>query len=119
VKTFSQGACTGSAYDPNVHETLDVTAGAGSVSIAYHNAHFRCNQTVEGFVRPNSQTLDVLVQPVDMNPATVAKCDCLYEITIGLDAGAGTYTVQLSRRWDHKSGSDGVTLVGSAPVDVP
>jgi hypothetical protein len=119
VKMFSQGACTGSAYDPNVHETLDVTAESGSVNIAYHNAHFRCSQTVEGFVRADPGTLDVLVQPVDMNPATIAKCDCLYEITIALDAGAGTYTVQLSRRWDHKSGSDGVTLVGSASVSVP
>lgn len=119
MKSFSQGACSGSAYDPSIHETLDVTAAPGAVTIAYHNAHFRCSQAVEGFVLPSPGTLDVLVQPIDMNPASVAKCDCLYEVTIGLDARAGSYAVRLSRRWDHKSGKDGVTFVDSASVDVP
>lgn len=119
VQSFHQGACSGSAYDPNVHETLDVTAGAGSVDIAYHNAHFRCSQTVEGFVLAGPGTLDVLVQPVDMNPASIARCDCLYEITTNVEARPGTYVVTVSRRWDHKSGSDGVTPVGSASIELP
>jgi len=49
VRSFTQSACTASAYDPNVHETLEVTGGPASVNVAYHNAHFRCSQLVEGF----------------------------------------------------------------------
>jgi hypothetical protein len=118
VRSFTQSACTASAYDPNVHETLEVTGGPASVNVAYHNAHFRCSQLVEGFALAPPGAFDVLVQPIDMNPETVAKCDCLYEVTMELPASPNSYPVRLFRRWDHKSGSDGLTLVGSGSVDV-
>lgn len=119
VNTFTQGSCTGSAYDPNVHEMLDVTTTPGLVTVGYHNAHFRCEQAVEGFFRTSSTDIELLVQPVDMNPASFAACDCLYEITAELAVRSGTYSVGVFRRWDHKSGSDGLTSVGTMPAEVP
>jgi hypothetical protein len=95
-------------------------ATPGQIEVAYHHAHFRCEQTVEAFVRLGSNATDFLVQPADMNPSNVAACDCLYEITMAADVSAGATTVTVYRRWDHLGGnpSDPVQ-VGTASVTVP
>jgi hypothetical protein len=121
LKSFSQAACSGSPLDPTAPaESIDVTAVAGSIHVAYHHAQFRCEQAVEGFVRADSNTVAFLVQPKDMNPSNVAKCDCLYEITMGADTMAGRTRVDVYRRWDHVGGnrSDPVK-VGTVWVTVP
>jgi hypothetical protein len=121
VKTFSQAACDRSAPDGGAGlETIDVTAPTGSIHVAYHHAHFRCEQSVVGFVRTGSQTVDFLVQPTDMNPSTVAACDCFYEITMTTTASAGPTTVTVYRRWDHVGGNQSDPVkVGTASVTVP
>jgi hypothetical protein len=121
AESFSQARCSGSAEDPSAPpEAVDVTAAAGSINVAYHNAHFRCEQLVQGFVRVESGGVDVLVQPTDMNPSSVAACDCLYEIKLFESVAAGPTTVTVYRRWDHAGGNpnDPVT-VGTANVTVP
>ena len=53
VQRFSQATCSGSPLDPAATpEAIDVTVAAGSIHVAYHDAHFRCEQVVEGF-RPH------------------------------------------------------------------
>jgi hypothetical protein len=118
VETFTQSSCSGSAYD-GVPAVIDVTAAPGAIHVNYGAAHFRCNQSVEGFVRLGVGTADVLVQPVDMNPSSVAKCDCLYDISMGIDVPRGAYEVTVYRRWDHKSGSDEPLEVGAQTIEVP
>ncbi len=70
------------APDDSPHKSIHVDGGLGSVNVAYDDAHFRCDQTVEGFLRTSTGQADFLVQPTDMNPASVADCDCLYDITM-------------------------------------
>jgi hypothetical protein len=121
VASFSQASCGGSPLDPAApQEAIDVTATTGLIHVAYHHAHFRCEQAVEGFVRTGSKTVDFLVQPTDMNPSSVAACDCLYEITMTAAASAGPTTVTVYRRWDHLGGNPiNPVEVGATSVTVP
>jgi hypothetical protein len=54
----------------------------------------------------------VLVQPVEMHPSSVTRCDCLYDISVAIeDIRAGSRTVTLFRRWDdHNEPNDPVTI---------
>jgi hypothetical protein len=117
IETFTQSLCTGSPYD-GVPEVVNVTAAPGALHISYGSAHFRCSQSVEGFVKLGVGTADVLVQPVDMNPSSVAKCDCLYDLSMEVNVPRGTYEVTVYRRWDHKSGHDEPLEVGAQSVEV-
>ena len=119
VKSFTQAACSGSPGLPNgPTESIDVDAGQGSVSIAYHDADFRCAQTVEGFMRTGPKSVDFLVQPTDMNPSSVALCDCLYEITLAANVVSGPTTVTVYRRWDEQSGNTMPVEIGTDAVTV-
>jgi hypothetical protein len=120
VTSFTQAACSGSADAPGgPTESIDASASPGSVSIAYHAAHFRCAQSVQGFARTGPKSLDFLVQPIDMNPTSVAGCDCLYEISLAAKAASGATTITLYRRWDNQAGSPNPVEVGTAMVTVP
>ena len=48
--------------------------------ITYPNAHFRCDQNVQAFVKQTKHEYAVLIQPTEMNPMFVAKCDCGYNL---------------------------------------
>ena len=51
-----------------------------SLIITYPNAHFRCDQSVQAFVKHTKNGYAVMIQPTEMNPVFVAKCDCGYNI---------------------------------------
>lgn len=118
VKSFTQAACAGPQGPNSPPESIEVVAGQGSVDVAYHNANFRCDQSVEGFVRAGPKSVDLLVQPTNMNPSTVAGCDCLYEITLATSVPAGPAIVTLYRRWDHQSGNTDPVEIGTQAVSV-
>jgi hypothetical protein len=120
VTDFTQATCGGSADAPGgPSESIDASASASSVSVAYHAANFRCDQSVQGFMRSGPKSIDFLVQPVDMNPVHAAGCDCLYEISLATKASPGTTTVTVYRRWDNESGSTDPVKIGTALVTVP
>ncbi|MBC8133157.1 MAG: hypothetical protein H7X95_09265 [Deltaproteobacteria bacterium] len=50
------------------------------------DANFRCQQTVCGYVQDFGDLLRVLVQPCDLNPKIVPKCDCTYDVTVTFPA---------------------------------
>lgn len=112
-----QTACQGSPYD-GTPEAMTAAASGRSIHVAYTPAHFRCAQSVQGFVKLGAGTADVLVQPIDMNPATVAKCDCLYGVEMDIPVTSGAYSVTVYRRWDHQSGGDTPLKIGSASVTI-
>jgi uncharacterized protein involved in high-affinity Fe2+ transport len=118
IEDFHQSACNGSPYD-GTPEAMTASANENSVHIAYEPAHFRCAQTVQGFVKKGAGTVDVLVQPVDMNPASVAKCDCLYGLDMNVPADSGGYSITVYRRWDHKSGADSPLQIRSETLVIP
>jgi hypothetical protein len=120
VKSFTQATCSGAPDIPGGPiESIDATASAGSVNIAYHAANFRCDQRVAGFVRTGPGSAEFLVQPVDMNPSSVAGCDCLYEVAMVANAMPGPTTVTVYRRWDEHSGNTDPVKIGTASVNVP
>ena len=51
-----------------------------NIVINYPNAHFRCDQNVQAFVKQTTNGYAVLIQPTEMNPMWVAKCDCGYNL---------------------------------------
>ena len=60
VKSFSQATCDRFAPDGGAGpEAIDVTATVGSIHVAYHHANFRCEQSVEGFVRMSDPGWDL------------------------------------------------------------
>ncbi len=118
IPGLQQSSCEGSPYD-GAEEALSVTGASGSLHVVYAPAHFRCSQAVAGFVLTSGGDSEILVQPIDMNPQTVAKCDCLYTIDMDIEAPEGEHLVSLFRRWDHKSGADDPLQIGSQSVTVP
>jgi hypothetical protein len=118
VASFDQSAC-GESPIGGPSESLEIATSPGAVEVSYRHAHFRCSQAVEAFARSSAGVMDILVQPVDMNPVGIARCDCLYEITMSIAAPAGQYELTLDRRWDHKSGADEPRRVASRTVVLP
>lgn len=118
IAELTQSKCQGDAYS-GLAETVAARAEDGAVAIDYGHAHFRCAQDVEGFVRRGDGALDVLVQPIDMDPSTVARCDCLYDVTMRLPVASGAYVVTVYRRWDSLNDNDTPKRVGEASVSVP
>jgi len=121
VDDFTQDECddTGGTDPDEVETTVTATADDPGLRVVGEGVFFRCSQDVEGFFRTRGDAVDVLVQPVDMNPRSVAKCDCSYRIEAGIPEEPPA-TVNLYRRSDHHGQDEGEpndpTLVGSAEV---
>jgi hypothetical protein len=123
ISGLTQAECDGDPYgdtgsgDFDEHATFE--GGVGAVQVVYNDAHFRCAQDVEAFARRSEGTLDVLVQPIDMDPDAVAGCDCLYDITMEItDLPAGDLAVSLSRRWDNINDPNDPVEITTATVTV-
>jgi hypothetical protein len=116
IESFTQTQCKGPPYGGPA-AAVTAVGNAGSVALDYEHAAFRCNQDVEGYVRRSTGKLDILVQPVEMDPDSVAKCDCLYDIVADVPAEPGSYTVTVYHRGDSKSGQS-TEQVGSGDATV-
>ena len=90
VEGFTQSECAGDALsDTGQQDVPGATATGGSVDVSVTAAQFRCSQAVEGFWRADGDALFVLVQPTDMHPSSVAKCDCLYDLQLTFPGSPG------------------------------
>ena len=122
VENFTQSACAPlPELEARGGERLAVQpAGTGRLRVEYRNAHFRCEQKVTAYAKVNGSAVDVLVQPADMNPSSVAKCNCLYDIAFEVPGlAAGTYDVLLQRRWDDRNSPNDPVRIGATRVTVP
>ena len=119
IADFKQAKCHGSAYDETQKPVVEAIGATDGIAVEYQHAHFRCEQDVEGFLRRGDGTLDLLVQPVDMDPSSVAGCDCLYEIKAQLPVEPGTYAVTVYRRWDNNNHPNDPIEVGLDEALVP
>jgi hypothetical protein len=118
AKSFVQTACPGSDMLFS-DEAASFTGGAGNIGVAYKQAHFRCEQKVEGFWKGTGDSVDILVQPIDMYPAAVAMCDCGYDITFVVEpVSPGSHLTTLYRRWDGMNNPNDPVLIESASVIV-
>jgi hypothetical protein len=114
---LAQGECLGTSYEAS-EESIEATPRAGGVVVSAW-ARFRCDQEAEGYVKTDGERIDLLFQPKDMDPSTVAKCDCLYELTASLGAASGAHTVTVWRRWDNLNKPNDPLQIGEASVTVP
>jgi hypothetical protein len=117
VTSLTQHDCGGSPLDEGDSERAMFLPGRNRLEIEYSDAHFRCQQGVEGFYKDAGGTLEVLVQPVDMSPSSVAACDCLYDIDIVIDSlASGSRQAVLSRRWDDINDDNDPVVIDSEPI---
>lgn len=117
VGEFSQSNCDRSPREHDERATF--TPSQGSIQVQYSDAQFRCDQDVEGFVRRDGDALDLLVQPVVMDPDEVARCSCPYNIDMDvLGLPAGSLNVTLLRRGDNLNEDNDPVEIASTTVDV-
>jgi hypothetical protein len=109
---------------PNSHMTFPDEAasflgGTGNIGVTYQDAHFRCVQKVEGYFKTAGDGVDILVQPIDMDPTSVAGCDCGYKITFVVQpVSSGPHMATLYRRWDNINHPNDPVLISAAPAIV-
>ncbi len=116
VASLSQGECAGSPYDTGVVVEVEADFGADPLEVDASNVHFRCEQDVEAFWKQDGATVEVLVQPIDMNPSVVARCDCLYDLEIVVGSPEGEVSeVVVWRRWDALNDPNDPVEVGRVP----
>lgn len=114
VLDLTQSPCDGDPYGEN-DERVEATAEGSNLAVDYLEAHFRCAQEVEGFYREDADTVDVLVQPIDMDPRAVAGCDCLYNVSMTVPVAAPV-SLTLFRRWDNINDPNDPVEIGSVDV---
>lgn len=114
VDSLEQTQCLGSPYE-DFDEHVEGDIGASPMQVSLKQGHFRCEQDVEGFYRVVDGGVDVLVQPIDMDPKAVPNCDCLYDIdmTISLDVDLAPDPVTVYRRWDNLNDDNDPVEIGS------
>lgn len=116
IDDFYQRACgDGDPYAEESNERVEAEGTPDVISVDYLEAHFRCAQSVEGFFKVNGDAVDVLVQPVDMDPSSVAACDCLYDIYMTLPVEPPA-SLTLYRRWDNLNDPNDPVEIGSVEV---
>ena len=86
----------------------------GNLIISYPLAHFRCDQPVQAFKKETDNEIAILIQPVEMNPLFVAKCDCGYDLVAKIPS-TNVHNVVLFHRSD---GSSGDSTIKSVPVEI-
>jgi hypothetical protein len=100
-----QSSCGGNPYLPS-HEGLMLVRDMARLRGTYVKAPFRCNQSVCAYALVDRAGARVLVQPCQMNPATVTKCDCLYDVSFTLGGVEAGTMVELHRRWDRYAATE-------------
>ena len=79
---------------------LMLMRGMGRLRASYLGAQFRCQQRVCAYRLDGVGQVRVLVQPCEMDPTEVPRCDCLYRVGFDLTGVETGNSVELHRRWD-------------------
>lgn len=89
VDALVQSACLGdvSVTTTNGEITVDrrievEMTSRDPLTLEVSRASLRCDQAVEGFWQVDGDTVEVLYQPKEMHPKSVAKCTCPYDLSI-------------------------------------
>ena len=115
VTKLTQSKCAGSEHDVDASATF--LPAKGKLTLEYEHARFRCQQEVEGFYKDAGGMLEVLVQPVDMDPGVVASCDCIYDIDIVIEAlASGSRQAVLYRRGDNINVPNDPVVIDADPI---
>ena len=119
---LQQTACGGDPYTVPPRPRLELTTAGGQLTGIYRDAQFRCgDQRLCGHRLEPDETTRVLVQPCDLHPAVVPRCDCLYQVSFTLPGRPGRGAVELHSRRDlyGAQGPVPAILVDRQPVPGP
>ena len=96
--TVQQSMCDSTALSTN--PTFELANSGGTITGTLRDANFRCQQQVCAYLLDSGATTRALVQPCELHPSSVPKCDCHYDVTFTLLARADRTTVEIYRRDD-------------------
>jgi hypothetical protein len=100
VASLEQTECAGNPYEA-FDERVESDLTGDPLVVEVFESPFRCEQDVEGFWKRDGDDVEVLVQPIDMNPGVVAGCDCLFDLVIEVTTTDEPPTrLGVYRRWD-------------------
>lgn len=113
-----QSECKGQVLGGSQNEGIRTSLADGRVDLVYADAHFRCEQEVEAFAIREFGSVKILFQPVDLDPSSVARCDCLYDFTANVPLWGDPVQFSVFRRWDNLNGAKEPVLVGERTLDL-
>jgi hypothetical protein len=116
--TIGQSQCKGSADGTTVTPTIDAIDTGGMLAVTINDLSFRCQQSVCAYVMDSGATTRVLVQPCDLHPTNVTRCDCLYDVTFKLQMRVDRTAIDVYKRFDFYGAPTPPTpaLAATAPV---
>lgn len=113
---FGQTECTGDPIDEQRTAEINGNILSGAIRVTWTNAVFRCEQALEAYTRRDGTRIDLLVQPVELMPEEVARCDCYYDLDAGFNVPEDLATVGFYTRRDEVGGPSSPNLVGTLTV---
>tara|TARA_B100000683_G_C12304002_1_gene479428 strand:+ start:96 stop:557 length:462 start_codon:yes stop_codon:yes gene_type:complete len=114
IDQLQQSECEGDPYELEENNEESLLSGGienGELQLQFSKADFRCDQEVEGFHMVEDGALSILIQPQDMNPSMVAKCNCLYNIDLSIPGLGEIDTIDVYKRSDRYGGEPSMTYV--------
>ncbi|MCK6508763.1 hypothetical protein L6R29_02200 [Myxococcota bacterium] len=101
-------------------EAFTVAANGDQVEISFKNAHLRCEQKVTWEASLDGQILTAVVRPQEMNPTTVPRCDCRYDLGVKIGPlNKGKYTVKIQQKSDNYGSPSTTKDVHTSEVTIP
>jgi hypothetical protein len=117
AQDFEQSECVGTPDDGVERtQTVDVSVRSGGAYVTWTNVLFRCDQALEAYVR-RGDSVDVLLQPVDLNPADPARCDCFYDVALSFNVSDTERRLGFYTRRDEVGGPSSPSLVGNLVIE--
>ena len=113
---FGQSACAGDPTEGARDVEINGAINSGAIRITWTNAVFRCEQDVEAYIRREGTTIDLLVQPVEILPEEVARCDCYYDLDAGFNVADDLSAITFYTRRDEVGGPSSPNRVGTLTV---
>ena len=83
--------------------------------VKFRDVAFRCKQPLDGFLRRSPDQIDLLLQPINMDPRDVAKCTCTFDVEADVVA-KGTVAFSGFVRGDNYGGVQEPKQVGETVI---
>ncbi|MCB9638102.1 MAG: hypothetical protein H6728_00105 [Myxococcales bacterium] len=125
ASSIQQSTCNASDInqtpgDPEGKESYTLTPKGNQIEISYKNAPFRCDQKVTWEAALSGQVVTATVRPEDMDPTTVARCGCRYDVSAMIGTlSQGKYTIKIVHKTDNYGSPSTSQEVHSEDVQIP
>lgn len=125
VDDFHQEECGGSPYgddtggggvDTGALALVAEADGTTAVSVSAGPIAARCSQDLTAYWQLGGSGAEVLIQPVDLHPSTVAKCDCTYAVSMSVPTPAPV-TLDVWQRSDAYAGDPDLWQLGTVSAE--